>query len=177
MACLQTLNGLLKDCAASMGGIAEVFLANFDDVTSITLDDTSGKIDAITMASSKKFKKYYFRKETGSMTSTLTNDPANGVSYVQTDLNLVFTKMETTKRIEMSALAVSDLRCIVRDSNGTYWLLGFNEPVNATAGDGQTGTARGDGNRYTLTLQDTSETFPYEILVGTGGVDIDSITD
>jgi hypothetical protein len=47
--------------------------------------------------------------------------------------------------------------------NGKYWFLGKDEPVSASAGDGNTGTARSDGNRYTLTLQDNGETWPLEI--------------
>ena len=88
-----------------MGGIAEVLIANFDDVSAVTL--TSGKVSAITMVSSAKFKKYAFRKGTGSMTSTLNTDPANGVNYVSTDLVMQFNKMETTKRVELAALAVN----------------------------------------------------------------------
>jgi hypothetical protein len=86
--------------------------------------------------------------------------------------------METTKRVEMSALAVNDLRAIVKDANGVYWLLGEEEPVVAQAADGQTGTAKTDANRYSISLEDNNSTFPKEILVGsTGGVDLDSIVD
>ena len=52
---------------------------------------------------------------------------------------------------------------IVKDANGKYWYLGKDEPVNASAGDGQTGTARSDANRYTITLQDQSKEMPYEV--------------
>ena len=80
-----------------------------------------------------------------------------------TDLLLQFNRMETTKRVEISALAVNDLVAIVKDANGVYWYLGYDEPVNASAGDGQTGTARGDANRYTITLQDNSKEMPMEV--------------
>jgi hypothetical protein len=58
---------------------------------------------------------------------------------------------------------MGDLAVIVKDANGKYWYLGKDEPVNASAGDGQTGTNRGDANRYTLTLQDNSLEMPYEV--------------
>lgn len=162
MACTQTLSGLAKDCAANRGGIVEVYIANRADVASITLTD--GKISAITMESSKKFKAYSFAKNTGNLTSTYTLDPANGVNYVTSQLLLQFNKMETTKRVEMTALALGDLAVICKDANGIYWYLGYDEPVNASAGDGQTGTARSDSNRYTITLEDTSNELPYEVL-------------
>ena len=161
MACNQTLSGLVKDCSPSMGGITEVLLANREDVSAVTAD--SGKVTEITMASSAKFKRYTFARNTGSMTSTYTIDQASGVKYVTTDLLLQFNRMETAKRVEISALAVNDLVAIVKDANGIYWYLGYDEPVNASAGDGQTGTARGDANRYTITLQDNSKEMPMEV--------------
>lgn len=161
MSCVQTLSGLARDCNSNMGGILEALIAPFDDVTAVTITD--GVISAITMASSKKFKKYNFAKNTGNLTSTYNIDPASGVRYVTSDLLLQFNRMETTKRVEITALAMSDLVVIVKDANGKYWYLGKDEPVNASAGDGQTGTARGDANRYSITLQDTSLEMPYEV--------------
>ena len=144
-----------------MGGILEVLLANRDDVASVQAE--TGKISGITMEASAKFKKYTFARNTGSMTSTYTIDQASGVKYVTTDLVLQFNRMETTKRVEITALSVNDLVAIVKDANGVYWYLGFDEPVNASAGDGQTGTARGDANRYSITLQDISKEMPMEV--------------
>lgn len=161
MSCTQTLSGLAKDCAANMGGIVEALIALYDDVTAVTI--TSDVISAITMASGKKFKVYHFAKNTGNLTSTYTIDPASGVKYVSSDLLLQFNRMQTTARVEVTALALADLVVIVKDANGKYWYLGKDEPVNASASDGQTGTARGDANRYTITLHDESKEMPYEV--------------
>lgn len=161
MPCIQTLSGLTRDCSSNMGGIVEALIANFDDVTGVTVTD--GIISTISMASSAKFKRYSFAKNTGSLTSNYNIDAASGVKYVTTDLLLQFNRMETAKRVEITALALGDLAIIVKDANGKYWYLGKDEPVNASAGDGQTGTARGDANRYTITLQDESKEMPYEV--------------
>jgi len=115
------------------------------------------------MDSTKKFYKYAFRRGSSSFTSTLNVDDANGSNFVQTDLSLVFAKMDTQKRIEMTALSLGELAIIVKDANGKYWYLGYNEPVMATAGSGNTGTARTDANNYQLTATDYSATFPYEV--------------
>ena len=110
------------------------------------------------------------------MTSTLTADDTSGINYVTTELNLVFTKMETAKRLEMSALALGQLAVIVEDSNGKYWYLGKDDYVSASAGTGNTGIAKGDSNNYSLTLKDESDTFPIEVaeealgmIIGVGG--------
>lgn len=161
--CNQTLNGITLDCSHSLGGIKTAYIANYGDVESVSADTASGKIVSVTMASAAKFKPYQFRKQTGSMTSTLTVDETAGVKYVSTELSLVFTKMETAKRLELSALSIGQLAVIVEDSNGTFWYLGKDDYVSATAGGAQTGTAKGDGNNYTLTLRDESDTYPFEI--------------
>lgn len=161
MACNQTLNGLLRDCEGSVGGIAQVLLANFDDVSGVTVSDDI--ITAITMTNSAKFKKYDFRPNTGSMTSTMQRNLENGSLYWQTDLVLAFSKMETVKRIEINAMAINDMVAIVKDMNGKYWYLGKDEPIIATDGDGQTGTARADRNGYGITLQDNSRQTPFEV--------------
>lgn len=161
--CNQTLNGITLDCSHSLGGIKTVYIANYGDVESVSADTSSGKIVSVTMAASAKFKPYQFRKQTGSMTSTLTVDETAGVNYVSTELSLVFTKMETAKRLELSALSIGQLAVIVEDSNGVYWYLGKDDYVSVSAGGAQTGTAKGDGNNYTLTLRDESDTYPFEI--------------
>ena len=163
MACSQVLNGIAADCQTNVGGVREVYIANYSDVTTVEIDEVSNMIKTITMADTAKFKKYAFKKNTSSMTSTLNVDPANGVNFVQTDLALVFAKQETVKRMEIAKLSLGELRVIVLDANGKYWFLGQEEFVSATAGTAETGTNRQDGNRYTITLTDYSSSYPYEV--------------
>ena len=144
-----------------MGGIVETKAINREYISGITAAE--GVVSEITLADGEPFKSYYFNRNTGSMTSNYTLDPATGVRYVTTDLVLQFNRMETAKRIEVTALAQNELALIVKDANGKYWLLGKDEPVMATAGEGVTGTARGDRNGYGITLQDTSLEMPYEV--------------
>lgn len=159
--CLVTLGGIAHDCSANMGGVKEVYIANKADVTAVTI--TSDVVSTITMAQTKKFKGYYFRKGSASLTSTWTKDASTGVAYVTSVLTMNFSKMETAKRVEVNALALGRLVVIVRDNNDKYWLLGKDDAVEASAGDGQTGTAMGDANRYSTSLQDVSQVLPYEV--------------
>ena len=166
--CNQTLAGISLDCTTSLGGIKTVYIANYGDVLqpSVTAEGEITTIQMRTPAEGEtapKFKPYQFRKQTGSMTSTLNVDETAGINYVSTELSLVFTKMETAKRIEMSALAVGQLAVIVKDSNNKYWYLGYNDYVSSSAGGANTGTAKGDQNAYTLTLRDESDTYPFEV--------------
>lgn len=163
MSCTQALSGIAASCDTNVGGVREVYIANYADVTAVEVDGTSNMIDTITMATTAKFKKYAFKKNTSSLTSTLNVDPANGVNFVQSDLSLVFAKQETAKRMEIAKLSLGELRVIVLDANGKYWFLGEDEFVSATAGTAETGVNRTDGNRYTITLTDYSSSYPHEV--------------
>ena len=163
MACSQTLSGIAASCDTNTGGIREVFICNYDDVTAYEVDETTHLIDTITMDTGKVFKQYFFKKNTSNLTSTLNVDPVAGVNFVQSDLTLVFAKQETSKRMEIAKLSLGELRVIVKDANNKYWFLGAEEFVAATAATAETGTNRTDGNRYTITLTDYSSSYPYEV--------------
>ena len=160
--CNQTLAGIQLDCTNSMGGIKRVYIANYGDVESVTVG-ADGEISAISMVDNVKFKPYQFRKQTGSMTSTLNVDETTGLNYVSTELSLVFTKQETAKRLEIAALSIGQLAVIVEDCNGKFTYLGKDDYVSASAGGAQTGTSKGDQNSYTLTLKDESISYPHFI--------------
>lgn len=162
MACNSiTLAGIGLGCKDNMGGIKEVYLIKEDDIASITVAE--GAVSAITLAEGASFKTYKFRKGTSQFTSTMTTDEAAGTLSVQTDLALQFSKMETSKRLEIMAMCMDSMKAIVLDSNGKYWLLGYDFPVTASAATGQTGTNFGDFGGYNVTLTDNSKEFPYEI--------------
>lgn len=156
--CPQALSGITLDCASSQGGIKKIWIADYGTASATIMDEKVTEINEIT-----DFKPYEFRRGTSTMTHTLTADETTGVNYVTTELSLVFTKMETTKRIEMAALSVGQLAVIVLDNNGKYWYLGNEDYVSASTGGGETGTAKGDRNAYTLTLKTESSTYPYEV--------------
>lgn len=168
----------MVDCEPSMGGLKVVYIANYSDVPDFEITD--GQVTAINMASGKTFKEYSFRRNTANMTSTLSVNPANGTS-IATDVALSFLKQDTQKRLEISALSIGELVMMVQDANGRFWFLGKDMPVMASAGGAESGTAYTDGNRYTITLQDNSKDYPYEIKTtpasesDTDYVNIDSI--
>lgn len=163
MPCLITLAGITLDCESSVGGIKRAFITQYSDVKSVALDEGEQKIKTITLETSKRWYEYQFRKGTGSLTSTLNVDETTGANYVTNELSLVFTKMETAKRIEIAALSIGQLAVVVEDSNGKYWYLGKDDYVSASAGSGTSGTAKGDQNAYTITLSTDSLSYPYEL--------------
>ena len=157
MACTQTLTGILRDCTPSMGGVVKAWVENFDEV--VVKKDEEGRITSI----GGEFKPYELRRETGALTSTITTDPKTHTRFVTSEVTRVFAHMDNTKRDESEKLMAGDLAVILQDANGKYWYLGATNPVNVSAGTGQTGTAAGDSNNYTLTLQDVDPNLPQDV--------------
>lgn len=158
MACSLALSGLAHDCDSNMGGVKAIWIAPY------TVDAATVSEDIITeISNSNEYKYYGFRKGAASLTKTANIDSTNGIAYVSSELLINFSKMDTTKRIEMNALLLSDVSVIVKDNNGKYWFLGYSEPVTASAGGGQTGQAKTDANQYSITLTDECAVFPYEV--------------
>lgn len=165
----NTIRGLVLDaCSPNIGGIKNIWLADYlENAATITKTEGANTTDLVdgsvsAFAEGVTWKKYEMRKNTASMTSTL-NNSTDGASYVTTELAMVFSRMEAQKRISIQALAIGQCMAAVEDSNGEMWFLGADAPLTATAGAGETGTAKGDANRYTLTLTDESLGFPYII--------------
>ena len=155
-------------CEGNIGGVKRVWLANYVDnaVSYVADSDTGSTAGVITgwtsAATGVTWYEYKFRKNTASMTSTL-NVNDNGSSYVSTELNMVFSRMAADKRAAVVALVLSDAMAIVEDANGTLWFLGEKNPVNVSAGTGETGTAKADNNAYSVTLTDDNERFPRQM--------------
>lgn len=155
-------------CEGNIGGVKKVWVANYiDNAVAYESDSstasTAGVITGWTSgASAATWYEYNFRKNTASMTSTL-NVNDNGSSYVSTELNMVFSRMAADKRAAMVALVLSDAMVIVEDCNGNKWFLGETNPVNVSAGTGETGTAKSDNNAYSITLLDDNDRFPRQL--------------
>lgn len=171
MACNTIREFTYDACSPNIGGIKNVWLADYpenaENAVTFKIVETEGDNKLVGgsvsgFAEGIIWQKYPMRKNTCSMTSTL-NNSTDGASYVTTELAMVFSKMEARKRLAIQALAIGECMAVVEDSNGEMWFLGADAPLTATAGGGETGTAKGDANRYTLTLTDESLGMPYTL--------------
>lgn len=168
------INGI---CESGKGGIVQVAITNwandlftiYDDTDSSSLKPQSRKkyvtapITGGVCGTTNGWYKFTFKRNTGSMSSTLNVDETNGISFVQTDLNMIFSRMEQEKRLDIVSLCQSPCGVIVKDANGQYWAMGVYEPVYVSAGEGVTGTNRTDANQYSVTLTDYSHEFPFPV--------------
>lgn len=163
MACLSdyTLKGISLDCNANLAGIKVAYLGYKDDFTFATTEGTHKC--TISGTSGAKLYQYDFAKQSGSLTSTLTKDEANGTRYYTNELSLSFNKMEGAKHIEIEAMAAEALVGIVGDNNGKYWVLGVDSYLSSNSATAQAGQSYSDKNGYDITLSSMSAHLPFEI--------------
>lgn len=150
MAC-TIYQGREIDCRDSNGGVQEIYIAEFANVQSIT--ETSGVITAITMVPTKKFYTFQVEKENASLTDAEQGSVENGTLFYEQTLNFTIKKGSSSQRNAMNVLAKARLMVIVKDNNGTYWLMGKTRAADKV-GDNSftTGKAFGDMNGYNVTL-------------------------
>ena len=160
MACSVNLSSYsLSDCFSNKGGLKTIWLAPY-----VENAFTIGSGDTVTgFASGITWYKQELSRNTTSLNSSLNVDDNSGANYVTTEATIVYRKMDKENRMNANAIAKGDMIAVVEDANGTYYALGVEEPVRASAGTGETGTDRGDANRYELTIQDYNSNFPQHL--------------
>lgn len=154
--CSISLKGIDYSCKDNVGGIKRIWLADWNAA--------GAKIESDRFtATATAFKLFRIRTGNGSMNSTLNADEANGTVYVQTDLNMKFTKLNEDSRKEVAEILRGNVAAIVEDNTGNYWGLGAEHPLTLSAGSVNTGAAMGDFAGYDVTVQDYSSTLPYMV--------------
>lgn len=161
MSCPITLAGISLGCKDNVGGVQEVYIIDKSKVTA-TPTVTLNKITAISTGTDN-FMVYAFKRNTASLVSTPTINYENDTLYYSSVLTLKFNKLDTLKRTEFVNLAKGNLAVIVKDANGVFWYLGFDNEVSVTGGSATTGVAMGDMNGYEIQLTDLSKQLPYEV--------------
>jgi len=164
MSCQKySIKGLERGCRDSRGSIVKVWISNNTEIPAVnmTLDASTGAITHLdtSVCDYAHFKPYTFNKNTGSLTSSAVISEQAGTSF-ETKLSLTFIKQDTGKRLEMMSLALSDTIAIVKDGNGEYHFLGWDEPIECTALTATTGQNATDGNNYVIEITDNSVELP-----------------
>jgi len=155
MAICSALTGAItKSCDTNTGGIRKMFIADYENIESITVAGTPEEITAITMGGVAKFYEFEFNRNTSSFDENVTVSLENGTTFFDQSVNLMLARRESAKRdaIEKLTAGQKQLMIIVLDSNGLYWLFGQAEGCYATEITGGSGIAKADKNGYAIKL-------------------------
>ena len=182
-----TLNSIDATCDESRASIKRVLVCPKEDILAIGVNYNSvGEwskedykkntlVNNIVPKDGKFFVEFYFRRNTGSYTSTYTGDNTTGSQVVTTEVNLQFSKAEYQKRLEFQKLTGRPCVMIIEDNYGQYIALGVDAPVVLTNTVMQSGTAKSDLSGFTLTFTEESYKFPPFVKDNKKTDDIDAV--
>ena len=160
MACNLTQSYLL-DCRLNYGGMKEVYIIEFDNVTSFT--QSAGVVTAITKASGKTFRKYQLIAHTGEGDEALTASREMGTLSNKQTIIFQINKMTVAVRNELFLLAQNRLIFIFVDENSTNWMYGSDYGLTLTTASAKTGKVLADRNGYELTFEGDEKNLAYEV--------------
>jgi len=161
----NSLVGVPKDCGDNnLGAMKRTLVADFEDVTAITVTDTSdpdtdGEITAVTMASGTKFEDFRFPKDTSMFSQSWVGDlVADTHSYSQT-VEMGFRRIDLRKRNAIMLLAEGrrDLIAFCQDFNDDWWALGTDQGLRLSANEATSNNTRAAGQAYPVTLTAENE--------------------
>jgi len=148
-------SGFELGCRDNSGGIKNLYILS-GSISSVT-DASEGLIQAI--SGSGEFFQFELFRQTSDFSEAISATPENGTVFYEQTVNATFFKLQSATRNQVRVLAKNpDLKVIVETNNGStdnvgrYWLLGEENGIQLLSGTGQTGTAFGDLNGYTLTF-------------------------
>ncbi len=159
MGCNANILGIVDSCASSVGGVkAAVFANAYDMYVSIYDDGTWNMPDE----AAEKLMPFIPSKQTSSFTSTLNVDVTNGSAYVSTEAILQFNRMDVASRVELNKVIAGRWFVFIKDANDKWYVFGNNRSdyAYASAGTGQTGGERSDGNYYQVTITANGAVLP-----------------
>lgn len=140
-------------CRDGAGGVAEIYLTEFDNVPQANITASSGVITAATCSSGKRFYTYILEKENAQFDSNIVSAPEGG-TYIESTLTFDLRGMSTALKNNLLTLAYNRLHVIVKDNQATpvYHWMGATNGADMTGAAGSTGKAFADLNKYTLTI-------------------------
>ena len=160
MPCALT-QGYNLDCRLNYGGVKEIYVIEFENVTAIT--ETAGVISAITKAATKTFKKYNLIAHTAEADEAYTGNREMGTLSNKQTIKFPINKMTTAVRNELVLLAQNRLIFVFVDENGTGWMYGRDYGLMLTNSANKTGKVLADRNGYELTFEGDEKNLAYEV--------------
>ena len=160
-------SGVTLGCSDGIGGIKTIYIVGGGGAFTGYTSSASGAITGITSTTGTTLYTFQLKRNTSSLTQTITKNYENGSIYFDQDLKAVFYKYDQQKRNEVKILSQNDnLQIIAEDQNGVLYLLGQENGMYLSGGSAATGQNFGDKNGYDLEFKGM-EKVPANVIDGT----------
>lgn len=145
MACLIT-TGITKSCGYLVGGVTEIYLTNWSELSAATSSSVTWKAGA----TQAKFFKIEPEKNTGSFIDELVVN--NGQKSRNHSITFQVNKKDQNTLDIVDQIALGNFVAIVKDRNGVNFLLGKTNGMEATVASVSSGAAETDVAGLQITL-------------------------
>ena len=151
MSCLLT-SGATRQCSHEFGGLKEIYLANYSEVTGVTANPSTGQVTGITMSVGATFYTFEFVKDTAQALEEL----QDGVSsFIQQTINFQLNGITLQKRDVLNEISLGTFVIIAKKPDNNYWVFGLPDTsigLEATTDNIDSGTAFADPSSAIISL-------------------------
>jgi len=174
MACNTVIAGVSYSCDdLALGGLTKIYIGDKANLVSNSLVAVSSNVVTITpatadlLADGDVFELEFNIKDGFSAFTDVKTIADGSVSAVPT-ITVEIPKMSGTHRDVLEDLANpnAEIVAFIETAAGTHHLVGFDYGLFVSTVDGASGAARGDKNRYQLTLTGEQSSLAYDIATG-----------
>jgi len=170
MACTVTLADIAYSCDdLGIGGIVELHIANRSDADSaLTYDSADRAVTAATALGADVVSLGFNLKDGFSVFSEVKTVNADGTTTTVPTISVELPKMDAAKITKLNDIAKggAELVAFVKTAAGTHHVSGLDYGLYASTVDGNSGTGRGEKNRFQLTLTGEENGLSYSIAEG-----------
>ena len=159
-------HGRVEECKDSVSGLKAIYIINFDDLNedTATFDTgTPGEEDELvtwTPASALTMYKYELKSTANALNTTINASRDNGTTFFGQELVVNLKRQDVVTHKQVKLLAYGRPRIIARSMTDQFFMLGFAQGCDVSAGTIGTGAALGDFNGYQLTFMAEEELPP-----------------
>ena len=159
-------HGRVEECKDSVSGLKAIYIINFDDLNEDTAafdTVTPGEEDQLvtwTPASALTMYKYELKSTANALNTTINASRDNGTTFFGQELVVNLKRQDVVTHKQVKLLAYGRPRIIARSMTDQFFMLGFAQGCDVSAGSIGTGAALGDFNGYQLTFMAEEELPP-----------------
>jgi len=167
MACDIT-HGRVEECKDSVSGLKAIYIINFDELNEDTavFDTTTDQEDQldtwvpVDTVSPLNIYKYELKSTANALNTTINASRDNGTTFFTQELVVNLKRQDVVTHKQVKLLSYGRPRIVARSMTDQFFLLGFAQGCDVSAGTIGTGAALGDFNGYQLTFTAEEELPP-----------------
>jgi hypothetical protein len=165
MAC-EISHGRVEECKDSVSGLKAIYIINYDDLNedNATFDtgttDEEDELVTWTPASPLTMYKYELKSTANALNTTINASRDNGTTFFSQELVVNLKRQDVVTHKQVKLLAYGRPRIIARSMTDQFFMLGFAQGCDVSAGTIGSGAALGDFNGYQLTFTAEEELPP-----------------